>query len=495
MSDDEDQHVKRQAPGGYVLSRTKTMTGTLNVVETSKTRTKEEKEQNRAAKTRETIIFCALGLIFEALMIILYALWLKYEDDEEAGLDVALYYNYFRDVNVMIFFGFGFLMTFLRRAGYSAVGYTFLISALVAQWSVPIQVLVELEPEGETFGHYHSFGVIHLLNGLFCAAAVMISYGAVLGKVSPLQMLILGIFEPMWYWLSVYIGVVKLNCLDIGGGIFIHTFGCYFGLAVTRMLTTSATKGHPDNTSCYSSDLFSLTGTIFLWIMWPSFNAAIATPAGQHRAIINTFLSLTGSTIAAFLVSRIWCKGKFDPVHVQNATLAGGVVMGVAADEPFAPATAIGMGLLAGAISTTGFHFLTPFLNNKFKIQDVCGIHNLHGMPGVLGAIFSIFTTLIINDPEYPRGSKQPGFQTAALFTTLALAIIGGTVTGFMMKMAKKIYSLFAEDYFNDRTFWVLPSDYDNVVRMDRSGSEIELAAISNSSYPLQRAVTKDENF
>jgi len=51
-------------------------------VETSKTRTKEEKEQNRAAKTRETIIFCALGLVFEALMIILYALWLKYEDDE-----------------------------------------------------------------------------------------------------------------------------------------------------------------------------------------------------------------------------------------------------------------------------------------------------------------------------------------------------------------------------------------------------------------------------
>jgi len=49
----------------------------------------------------------------------------------------------------MIFFGFGYLMTFLRRAGYSAVGYTLLISALVAQWSVPIQVLVELEPEGE----------------------------------------------------------------------------------------------------------------------------------------------------------------------------------------------------------------------------------------------------------------------------------------------------------------------------------------------------------
>ena len=41
----------------------------------------------------------------------------------------------FQDVHVMIYIGFGFLMTFLKKYGYGAVGYNFFIAALVAQWS------------------------------------------------------------------------------------------------------------------------------------------------------------------------------------------------------------------------------------------------------------------------------------------------------------------------------------------------------------------------
>ncbi len=48
-------------------------------------------------------------------------------------------YLLLRDVNIMIFFGFGFLMTFLRRYGYSAVGYTLLVSAVVIEWSVLVR--------------------------------------------------------------------------------------------------------------------------------------------------------------------------------------------------------------------------------------------------------------------------------------------------------------------------------------------------------------------
>lgn len=41
---------------------------------------------------------------------------------------------------------------------------------------------------------------------------------------------------------------------------------------------------------------------------------------------------------------------KFDVIHIQNSTLAGGVVMGVAADFNLSPAGAMGAGFAAGNI-------------------------------------------------------------------------------------------------------------------------------------------------
>jgi ammonium transporter Rh len=41
----------------------------------------------------------------------------------------------------MIFMGFGFLMTFLKKYGYSSVGFNFMLSALTVQFSMIIMGL------------------------------------------------------------------------------------------------------------------------------------------------------------------------------------------------------------------------------------------------------------------------------------------------------------------------------------------------------------------
>lgn len=43
--------------------------------------------------------------------------------------------------------------------------------------------------------------------------------------------------------------------------------------------------------------------------------------------------------------------------------------------------------MAAGTLSTLGFIFGNPFLDKYLRINDVCGINNLHGMPGILGGI------------------------------------------------------------------------------------------------------------
>ncbi len=180
----------------------------------------------------------------------------------------------------------------------------------------------------------------------------------------------------------------------------------------------------------YHSDLFSFIGTIFLWIYWPSFNGITAIPEFQERAIVNTILGLLSSCIVAFYVSLLVREGHFDPVDIQNATLAGGVAMGTSAMNPIHPFGALIIGGIAGAISTCGFKFLLPRLE-EYKIHDTCGIHNLHGMPGLLGGISGIIVAAIADDDTrtrlvYPRGDKQFLYQLAGLGVTFVFAVISG---------------------------------------------------------------------
>lgn len=58
----------------------------------------------------------------------------------------------FQDVHAMVFVGFGFLMAFLQRYGFSSLGFTFLLASFALQWSTLVQ------------GFFHSFhsGCIHV---------------------------------------------------------------------------------------------------------------------------------------------------------------------------------------------------------------------------------------------------------------------------------------------------------------------------------------------
>ena len=48
---------------------------------------------------------------------------------------------------------------------------------------------------------------------------------------------------------------------------------------------------------------------------------------------------------------------------------------------------ALAVGLAAGAVTTLGYAYVQPALEKKIGLGDTCGVHNLHGMPGVLGGL------------------------------------------------------------------------------------------------------------
>ena len=207
------------------------------------------------AAHRVRFAYAALGL--ELLFIILFATTTDYGSTAQATgandirntatTEVDHYYPLFQDVHVMIFIGFGFLMTFLKRYGFGAVGFNFMLSAMIIQWSMLTNgffhsVLAtsnalcadykankyktvnykllrygDADPFSGCSWHKIELGITNLVTSDFAAGAVMISFGAILGKAGPIQLMFMGMFEILFYGINETIGAGVLGAVDMGG--------------------------------------------------------------------------------------------------------------------------------------------------------------------------------------------------------------------------------------------------------------------------------------
>lgn len=123
------------------------------------------------------------------------------------------------------------------------------------------------------------------------------------------------------------------------------------------------------NTQFYHLRLILVTGTIFLWLFWPSFNAIELEGAQQERAVVNTYLSLAACCVVTFAASQLFTEGhKFDMVHIQNSTLAGGVAVGTSANLMLEPWGAILVGIVSGVISVVGYVKITVSTYDAYSL-------------------------------------------------------------------------------------------------------------------------------
>jgi ammonium transporter Rh len=236
------------------------------------------------------------------------------------------------------------------------------------------------------------------------------------------------------------------------------------------MMRRDDVNSHPHNSSNYNSNLLSMIGTLFLWMFWPSFNGALSDGNAQNRCIVNTLLSLTGSCVMVFLITPFFKEGKFHMENILNATLAGGVIIGSSADIIIHPWVAFFIGCFAGILSVVGFEIIGPFLNRTIGLQDTCGVHSLHGMPGLFGGIISAVITGTATASNYGdsyyvlfpmlqngRSNGQQGcYQLATIAVSLGLAIVSGIITGLIIKLpCFETMSVI----FDDKETWIIEDD------------------------------------
>ncbi|XP_023344042.1 ammonium transporter Rh type A [Eurytemora carolleeae] len=387
-------------------------------------------------------------LVVEIVFIIIFGLYGRYPPELKSEKFNALF-PIFADVHVMIYLGIGFILTFLRKYSLSAVTLCLLIGSISLQWYIISAGLLNYM-SGVTTEFSVTVDTTNLLFGDFAAATVLISFCVVMGKVTVLQLLIMTLAEVLLYVGNEYIGRSLLFGFDVGATIFLHLFAIVFGLSVSRMLYIEDVDESKLSTST-ESNLFSLLGTLILWIYWPSFMASGAIPGPpQERSMSNTYLALTGSVMGALCMSSLTHEnGKIRIEHVQNAVLAGGVAVGATADLIVWPFLSILIGLVAGILSTCGFVFTPTFIHKKLKIHDSCAAFSLHAIPALLGSLVSIIIPCFLNQqnlggnypellPAVAQGRSRAGqsiAQVAAVLTTIATATVGGLITGGVMRL------------------------------------------------------------
>jgi ammonium transporter Rh len=152
-------------------------------------------------------------------------------------------------------------------------------------------------------------------------------------------------------------------------------------------------------------------------------------------------------------------------------SLSSYLAIGTIADKVIRPFGAMIVGSIGGALAIVGFRFIKPLLQ-KFRVHDTCGVSNLHGLPGLLAGIFGIILAIFptyslyrdnLSDTcwhgTYRTYLGQVGYQAATLAVTIGIAVVGGLITGVILRLP-----LFNDQrpaaYYNDRVHWDVPEDF-----------------------------------
>jgi len=361
------------------------------------------------------------AILFGFLMVMFLAAGRAFGAEMDTSVtlsDLVGVQKYYRAIHIMamLLLGFGFLMVFVRKYGRSALTATYLLVSI----AIPLYFLKDVKG---IMGH-SACDIDRLILAEFAAAGLLITAGAILGRLKLMQYMVLGLlFIPCyamneWILLNGGFGMIAKGAfVDTGGSIVIHTFGALFGTAAILSLT-SRKEFDVEIESDATSDRFSLLGSMVLWVFWPSFCAALVPPALIQQTVVNVILALCGATVATYFASLVLRK-KVSVADIANAALAGGVAIGSTCDKTNTGGAFL-IGILAGILSTFGFAVIQNRLQKILKKVDTCGVLYLHGLPGLLGGIAALFVVSGIDTMAQIKG----------IGITVVFALLAGLVVG-----------------------------------------------------------------
>lgn len=330
----------------------------------------------------------------------------------EEGSQEATLFQFHRGQDVLLMLMLvAFLMLFIRRYEWGVC----LATLLVLSVSWPLYLIGYTQVLG------NPLDIEAVILGAFASITLVLAIGVFLGHISTIHFLLAGVlFVPAYMVNEWFIFEYLDGVLDSGGSILVHMFAAYWGWGVILGLRNKAVVAEPMHTSTHSVS-FVWLASMLLFVLWPSFVTALLPPDQVIPGMINTYLALMASTLSAYILMYV-LRRKIDPLAYTYAILAGGVAIGATVDLA-SPWQAWVIGAIGGVVSTLSFLYLNDWLVRKTGVLDTMGVHNLHGTPGVFGALAAIVV------------AGAPAAQWAAIAGTFVIAMVTGVITGLVLRL------------------------------------------------------------
>uniref|UniRef100_A0A7S0F3Q8 Ammonium transporter AmtB-like domain-containing protein n=1 Tax=Hanusia phi TaxID=3032 RepID=A0A7S0F3Q8_9CRYP len=342
-----------------------------------------------------------------------------------------------------------------------------------------------------------SLSFMNVIDGIYATVPVMISFGVVLGKMTPIQLVPFGILNVVAYAFNLWVCTYVIGAWDHTGGCCVnHIFGACFGIAAAAI---SYTKGCETSENCrsrYHMDILSLFGTMLLWVTYPSYNNFYAPSFAQKAVAVNTFLAVLASAVASLLYSALFHpKFKLTITDTQRSVIAGGVAMSSNANLVSDPWVALLIGGLGGMACCFGVHKARRFWQQNLQTHDTVGVTSMHLYPGIIGWLAGI----ILFSPNWPGFLNQNAIygdlqssrykyhlqldqilnhnrgtgdaMRAQIYIgpmSVATGLVTGTIAGLIAIKIKRLEfkSMYLDDYF-----FSVPDDF-YTTKVEKSGED-----------------------
>jgi Amt family ammonium transporter len=233
---------------------------------------------------------------------------------------------------------------------------------------------------------------------------------------------------------GVFNAGASIKAIDFAGGTVVHMSSGWSALLLCLMI--GPRLGFGKTPMPPHSLVLCMIGTGMLWVGWYGFNAGSAVAADGIAA--NAF---TTTTLATAVASFVWAALEY--ITRRHASVLGfcsGAVAGLVVVTPacgfITPTTAVPLGVLAAVVP----FFACTKLKAWLKYDDALDTFGVHGVGGTLGALLTGFFASTAANSNLATNLKDIVGkslwieQLKAMGLTIALALIGTAIIGFLVK-------------------------------------------------------------